>query len=233
MQLDSEPQRLSPLHTRHQSLNVNLHLVEGWLVPEVYTASVDETTAMQNRVGLGDISIQGKLTLKGVKADGIISATLGKSPVNQGIVIEAESKHLLVAKLTPDEFLILTPPGSEQGIANSLEAEIASQNSFVSVINQTSGLVGLLISGPESTGVMRKLCALDFNPTDFPDLHVAQSSFAKVRTTIIRHDRDDLPAFEFYADRSCGEYLWNTILDAGSEFGIQPVGWEAIRAANI
>jgi sarcosine oxidase subunit alpha len=230
MQLDSEPKRLSPLHTRHLSLNANLHLIEGWLVPEVYTSYLDETAAMQNRVGLVDISTQGKLTLKGVKADGIISAILGKSPISQGNAIWAESKHLLVARLTRDEFLILTPPGAEQGIANSLEAEIASQNSFVSVIDQTSGLVGLLISGPESIGLMRKLCALDFNPTDFPDLHVAQSSFAKVRTTTIRHDQNSLPTFELYADCSYGEYLWDTILDAGMEFGIQPVGWEAIRA---
>jgi len=75
---------------------------------------------------------------------------------------------------------------------------------------------------------MRKLCSLPFRTKIFPDLHVAQRSFAKTRTTIIRYDRGDSLAFELYADRSYGGYLWEAILDAGTEFGIQPVGWGAL-----
>jgi heterotetrameric sarcosine oxidase gamma subunit len=139
---------------------------------------------------------------------------------------------MVVAKLTSDEFLILVFPGEEMELAVSLEAEIVSQDNFVSLIDQTSGLVGLLISGPKSAGVMSKLCALDFNPTDFPNLHVAQSSFAKVRATIIRRDLGNLPTFELFADRSYAGYLWDTILDAGQEFDIQPAGWEAFKGIN-
>ena len=120
----------------------------------------------------------------------------------RGDVIEVRSSKLLVTKLAPDEFLILTPPGSENDLEASLEAEIISQDAFVSVIDQTSGLVGLLIAGPMSVGVMQKLCALSFTPSEFPNLHVAQSGFAKVRTTIVRHDQGNLPIFELYADCS-------------------------------
>ena len=228
MQLDSELIRLSPLHNRHQSMKASLNLWNGWLVPEVYTSAAEESVALRDCVGLGDISNRGKLTLKGAKADGIITAILGTTPTKHGDVIEVKTSQISVAKLTPDEFLILTPQSEKKDLAVSLESEITSYNAFVSVIDQTSGLVGLLISGPKSTRVTSKLCALDFSPTEFPNLHVAQSSFAKVRATIIRHDRGDSETFELYADRSYADYLWDTILDAGNEFDIQPVGWKAV-----
>lgn len=233
MTLDSQPKRLSPVHDRLQDLDAKFTLQASWQIPEVYTTPAEETAALRDDIGLADISARGKLMIKGSVADSLIAAHFGESPTKQGDVIEVKSSQLLVAKLTTDEFLILTPPGVEQEIATSLESDIASQNTFVSVIDQTSGLVGLLIAGPKSTETMRKLCALDFNPIDFSNLHVAQSSFAKVRATIIRHDQGNLPIFELYADRSNGGYLWDTILDAGKELGIRPVGWETIRGVNI
>ena len=232
MQLNPKPKRLSPLHSQHQTLEARFDLRGGWLVPEEYVTSAEENAALQGSVGLVDISARGKLMLKGTEAGTIVFAFLGEAPTKPGDVIYIKSNHIVVAELTPDEFLILTPPGTEEEIANTLKAESASQDSFVSIIDQTSGLVGLSISGPRSTSVMKKLCAISFNSKDFPDLCVAQSSFANVRTTIIRYDRDVTPTFELFADRSYGDYLWDTIQDAGMEFGIQPVGWEAMGRSS-
>jgi heterotetrameric sarcosine oxidase gamma subunit len=229
MQVDTQPKRFSPLHEQHHTLGARLEIRGGWLVPEVYISTENEYKALQESAGLTDISSWGKLTLKGVHAGAVISASLGNTPTEVGVAIEIEPKRVLAAQLTADEFLILTPPGAEREIGVRMKAEISSQNSFVSLINQTSGLVGFSTSGPESTAVMRKLCAISFNAKDFLDMHLAQSSFAKVRATILRHDRDAVPTFELFADRSYGAYLWEAILDAGREFGIQPVGWEAME----
>ena len=229
MQIDTQPKRLSPLHNQHQTLDARFELQGGWLVPEVYTNTEGEAKALQESVALADISSLGKIILKGVHAGAIISASLGESPSKAGAIIEIEPKHVLVVQLTPDEILMLTPPGAEKELISSLEAEIASQDTFASVVDQTSGLVGLSISGPKSIEVMQKLCAIPFNARDFPDLHVAQSSFAKVRATLIRHDRSASPSFELFADRSYGTYLWDATLDAGREFGIQPAGWETLE----
>ena len=229
MQVDPQPKRLSPLYDRHQTLGARFDLRGGWLIPDVYTNTEDEGRVLQKSIGLADISSLGKITLKGSHAGAIISASLGESPTKVGVVIDIKPKQILVAQQTPDEFLILTPPDAEKEITTALEVEITSQDTFVSLTDQTSGLVGFSIVGLENIEVMRKLCALPLNSKDFSDLHVAQSSFAKVRATILRHDRGALPAFELFADRSYGEYLWDTILDAGSEFGIQPVGWKAME----
>ena len=229
-QFDPKPNRLSPLHNRHQTLDASFDLRRDWLVPAVYTSSVEETVVLQEGVGLVDISARGKLLLKGANFHTAIAARLGEPSPQPGDVIVVKSKQLLAAGLTPDEFLILTPPGAEKELATLLEAEIAAETIFASVIDLTSGLVGLSLSGPKSTAVMRKLCAIPFFSREFPNLHVAQSSFAQVRGTIIRQDRGVFPSFEIFADCSYSAYLWETVLDAGREFGMQPVGWEAMGA---
>lgn len=229
MQLDYKPKRLSPLHNQHQSLNAHFNLQGAWLIPEVYTTAEDEAKVLQESVGLTDISVWGKLNLKGAQASRVVSAHFGNTPTEPGDVIEIESNHTLVAELTFDEFFVLTPPDAETKMTASLESEIASQEIFASIVDQTAGLAGLSIVGQKSTELMRKLCAIPFNTVKFPNLHVAQSSFAKVWATIIRHDQGNSPAFQLFADRSYGEYLWDAILDAGREFGIQPVGWEALE----
>ena len=122
MPIETEAKRLSPIQERHQALNGQFVRQAGWLVTEVYTTPEEEIAVLRECVGLGDISARGKLTLKGAKADGIITARFGTIPTNRGDVIVVKSSHLLVARLTADEFWIFTPPGEEKETALSLEA---------------------------------------------------------------------------------------------------------------
>jgi len=228
MQQNTKPQRLSPIHSYHENLDARFDLQAGWLIPEGYTLPDEESATLAEKVGLADISARGKITIKGNLAASVMATRWTDIPTNPGDASVAKSDDILIAKLTPDEFLILTSPGNEHEISDSLEKEIADPNGFVTVLDRTSGLVGLYLQGPRCIPLLSKLCPLPLGPEKFPDLHVAQTSFAKTRTTIIRHDRNGSLAFELYADRSYGGYLWEAILDAGTEFGIQPVGWSAL-----
>lgn len=228
MQPDTKPQRLSPIHTYHEGMDARFNFQAGWLIPEVYTTPEEESAALDERVGLADISAHGKITVMGDLSPTVIAARWSDIPTDPGDVSAVRSSNIQIAKLTPDEFLILTTPGDEKGITDSLEKEVAGQDGFVTVLDRTSGVVGFLLQGPKCLQLLSKLCPLPFAPEAFPDLHAAQSSFAKTRTTIIRYDRGDSLAFELYADRSYGGYLWEAILDAGAEFDIQPVGWGAL-----
>jgi heterotetrameric sarcosine oxidase gamma subunit len=133
-----------------------------------------------------------------------------------------------LARLTPDEFFIITPPGIEGRFARQLERECAVRGLFVTLIDQTSGIAALVVIGPNSYNVLGKLCGLPLHPDDFPDRRVAQTSLARVHTTIIRNDIVGLSAFQLYFERPYGEYVWSCILDAGRESEIIPFGWGAL-----
>ena len=58
------------------------------------------------------------------------------------------------------------------------------------------------------------------------------SSVAKTRQIVIRQDVGDLPAFALIGASSLAAYLWETILVAGRDVGLQAVGQAALKRLN-
>ena len=54
------------------------------------------------------------------------------------------------------------------------------------------------------------------------------ASVGGVRSLFIRSER----GLQLHFQREFGEYLWESLMDAGKEFGIRAVGVEAITAAR-
>jgi sarcosine oxidase subunit alpha len=234
---DRRPVRLSPLHVRHQRLGAKLADQAGWPVPEAYTSPENEAAAVRERVGVADVSAAGKLIVKGDAAAKLLANVFGRVPEIPGrmspVHPQDEAGQAYLARLSADEFLLLTSPGAEHAATRRLESRFANGEwriAIPAVIDQTSGLAGLVVAGPASRDLLSKLCGLSFDPTDFPNYQVAQSSLAKVHAIIVRNDLGNVPAFELYFDRSYGEYIWDSVMDAGGEFGIVPFGWHAGRS---
>ena len=100
---------------------------------------------------------------------------------------------------------------------------------LLTVTDRTHGQAMMLLVGPASREVLSRLCSLDLHPSHFPNLSTQTSSVAKTRQIIIRQDVGDLPAFALIGASSLAAYLWETILVAGWDVGLQSVG----RAAFI
>ena len=68
-----------------------------------------------------------------------------------------------------------------------------------------------------------------FPPFDVPPNETAkQSSLAKTTQLIIRRDIGELPAFSIIGAQSLGPYVWDTMIEAGREFGLVPIGRAAL-----
>ena len=138
MQSKTKPQRISPIHSYHESMDARFAPRAGWLVPEIYTTPETESTTLNERVGLADISARGKITVIGDLAPSVMAVRWADIPTDPGEVSWVGLNDTLIAKLTSDELLILTAPGNEHENSDSLEKEIANQNSFVTVLDRTS-----------------------------------------------------------------------------------------------
>jgi aminomethyltransferase len=227
--------RRSPLHGVHQELGAQFVSGAGWYVPQAYTSSEDEVTAVQKRAGLADLSSLGKVSVRGDAARELLAAFYAFEATASGHALQLCLKDDIdrslsgsyLAGLTADEFLVITPPGNDEEATCYLDQRVRAGGLFVSVVNQTAGLAGLLVAGPECREVLSKLCELPFGPRDFPNRRVAPTSLARVRVIVVRNDLTSLPAFELYFERPYAEYLWTSVLDAGREFGLLPFGWGA------
>jgi sarcosine oxidase, subunit gamma len=218
--MDYHPIKLSPISAQGKSMVERA----GWQIAEVYTAAETEAAAVRRSVGLADLSAWGKIQIQGADARAGLQKIYPGAPAKTGEVIAVDDG--LLACLSRDDWYLTLPPGEEAGALERIQGALAG---FAHAVDVTHGYAALLLAGPKSQDVLPKLCGLDFRPRVFPNRTVKQSSVARLRTIIIRDDLPGgVPAFHLHAGRSEADYLWETILDAASEFDGQPFGSAAL-----
>jgi heterotetrameric sarcosine oxidase gamma subunit len=114
-------------------------------------------------------------------------------------------------------------------VALSLTNQAADHPDLITVTDVTHGNAELWLIGPNSAELLSRLCGLDFHDSQFPNGTAKQSSLAKTTQLIIRRDLGDVPTYALIGGRSLAAYLWQTILEAGQDWGIQPTGLAALR----
>jgi glycine cleavage system aminomethyltransferase T len=93
----------------------------------------------------------------------------------------------------------------------------------------TSVFAALLLAGPRSRQVLRKLTSLNVSDAALPEGGCGQASLAHVHAAMLRRDLAGVPGFLLLVSREYGESVWEAVLHAGHEFGLQPFGLEALR----
>jgi sarcosine oxidase, subunit alpha len=103
----------------------------------------------------------------------------------------------------------------------------------VYITDVTSVYAQLLLAGPKSREVLRKLSSLNVSESALPDLRCGQSEVAHVRAIVLRQDLGPIPAFHLLVSREYGESVWEAILHAGQEFDLAPFGFEALKLLSV
>ena len=65
------------------------------------------------------------------------------------------------------------------------------------------------------------MCGIDLSDEVTPDGAALRTAVANLVTDVIRVDRDGVPSYLLHCERSSGQYLFDALLDAGREFGIE------------
>lgn len=219
------PVALSAMQPRHLSLGATLVETNKWLLPARYSTVEEETELLRASAGVSDISSNGKLALQG-ETDSQILQALGQSgPGAIGTVskIAHESGEVVIARLAADDALLLTA-----GRSSTLAGLVEEGETCSHTVDLTSVLAGLAIVGPQAHSVLAGLTEIDTSDMAFQDLSCAQGMVAEVRATLLRVDRGSVPGYELYFGRDYGEYMWDSVLEAGEPAGLTPVGTEAL-----
>jgi glycine cleavage system aminomethyltransferase T len=198
------PTRLTPLHQTHLSMGAVMGDVDGWQLPLSYDDPDRETTAIQESVGICDITGSQIQRVKSRQPENV-------PPV--GTVVE--NGGLTMARLTDDETLII---GS---------AELSSD---LRVIDITSGYARFKIAGPESGKLLSAMTDIDLRDRSMPNLTCAQAGFAGVHGTLLRIDIGSTPAYELLVSREFADYAWHTAIESLPAGTVVPIGFEVLNA---
>lgn len=115
----------------------------------------------------------------------------------------------------PDEVTLIGPLAMAQSMMDS-----APTTGHTTVIDWTHRSAMFRLTGADASRALNKLCGLDFGDHMIPDGAAVSGSVAGVGCDLVREDSDGVPSYWIACDRSFGQYLFDTLLDAGGEFGI-------------
>ena len=159
----------------------------------------------------------GYLNLRARNNDtGLLAATLKvlgcEPPTAANTVIE--SGDYRIYWLGPDEWLVVTPAAQQDQVKKEFLA--ALDGVFCSVVDNSSGLTMLHITGDNAVALLATDCPFDLHPREFKPGQCAQTRLAKAGMTI--SPLADSAGFEVIIRRSFADYLLLWLQDAAIAF---------------
>jgi len=207
-----QPIRYTAMYRKHLALSAKMADYYGWEAAEQFTSPDDEARRVREGVGLSDVSWLGKLDVKGKDAK-----TKSQIP-NSGFVWRLAQGH----------WLVTCEPQDLDGAWEDLE-RLSATTDCLHATDVTSVYAALLLAGPRSRDILHKLTEIDVSDAAMPNLSCSQTGLAHVHAIVLRQDMGDVLGYLLLVGREYGEYVWDTLMQAGQEEGIVPFGLTAQR----
>jgi len=213
-------------------------LARSPIAPAPPVAVVDGWEVSARRAGgplrLVDCTPLAKVLVR-ARTGGVVAALLG---VGHGRAAR-DGHGTLVVGSGPTEWLLLAPPGDAEAVAARVQAAADGDDDLVSVVSLvTHGRALMRLTGAAAPRLLAKVCAIDLGDRPAtagrgeatPDGTAFRSSVARLATDVIRDDLDGERSYLLHCERSSGQYLWDCLLDAGAELGVEPDGFTAANS---
>jgi aminomethyltransferase len=225
--------KITALNQIHKNLGAKMVPFAGYEMPVQYSGVNQEHMVVREKVGVFDVSHMGQFFAKGNRVGELLQyittndtdkVELGQAQYNcmtnekAGIVDD-----LIVYKISNDEWMLVVNAANIEKDWNWIN----SQNKWgVQLENRSDEISLLAIQGPEAVEAMQSLT--EINLAEIPFYHFKTGKFAGVENVIISATGyTGSGGFEIYFDNKDAETIWNKVMEAGKDFGIEPCGLAA------
>lgn len=225
----------TPLYPEYERFGARTVDFGGWDMPVQFAGIKDEHEATRTAAGLFDVSHMGEIIVKGPKAEDFLQKVstndVSKLGINRAHYTFSCYENggtvddYLIYKLDENEFLLVVNAGNidkdyEWFVKNNDYSE-----DEVQIINDSDNWALLALQGPKAETILQKLTATDLSEIKF----FAFQEDVKIEgvehpALVSRTGYTGEDGFEIYLNAESGRDLWNKILEAGEDQGIQPVG---------
>jgi aminomethyltransferase len=220
-------------NSRHHQLGARMVEFAGYEMPVEYTGVNTEHLAVRKSAGLFDVSHMGEIWVQGSKArqllDFILSndagpLTSGRAqysclPNGKGGIVD----DLIVHKFNDEKYLLVVNAANTQKDWEWIK----QQNVFGADLNNASEQFSqLALQGPEAATILQKLTSADVSLIrNFGFIRAEVSGLKDVIIAATGYTGSG--GFELYTDHTEPVKLWDSIMEAGNEFGLRPIGLAA------
>ncbi|MFI8850053.1 sarcosine oxidase subunit gamma [Streptomyces sp. NPDC053499] len=154
-----------------------------------------------------------RLDPKGPAADAVGLALGVTLPLEPNTVVHGGG--FTAVWLGPDEWLVVGPPGSQEGLQEKMRTAIGSEHA--SVVDVSAQRTTLLVAGRHARDLLAHGCSLDLHPRSLGAGRCAQTTLARAQVVLVPRDAYK-PGFWVLVRSSFASYLADWLLDAAAEY---------------
>ncbi len=237
------PMKRSPLDRVHRGLGATMVESGPWVRPHNYGSPADECAAVRERVGIIDVSTLGKMEVLGSDGPRLLDrlythrfSDLAVGRIRYGLMTSDNGVILddgTVARLADDRYFVTTTSGNADVIEEWFNWWNAGAANNAHVVNVTAAFGAVNVAGPKARETLAKLTGIDLSRRGFRYMRSVEGEVAGVPCLLLRIGFVGEAGWEVHFPAEYAEYMWDAIMDAGSEFGISPFGLEAQRILRL
>lgn len=215
----------------HESLGAKMVPFAGYNMPVQYKGLIEEHHCVRKALGVFDVSHMGEFWVKGPKALDLIQKITSNDasklfdgkvqysclPNQEGGIVD----DLLVYRFGEEEYFLVVNASNIDKDWNWIQQFNQEIGAEMSNVSDDYSL--LAIQGPLALKAMQKLT--DMNVVDMEYYTVQRGTFAGKNNVIFATTGyTGAGGCEIYFKNEDAHDIWNAVMDAGAEFGIQPIG---------
>ncbi|MGH0170734.1 UNVERIFIED_CONTAM: hypothetical protein FKN15_060935 [Acipenser sinensis] len=200
-----------------------------------------ECKLVMEKVGVMDLTPFGKFIVRGKDSTKLLERLFANVIPKVGVT---NISHMLtprgrvyaevtVTQLSPGEFMLVTGSGSELHDLRWIEQEAVEGRYSVEITNVTDDMGVLGVAGPNARKVLQKLADEDLSDSAFRFLHCRSVTLADIPVTAIRISYTGELGWEMYHKRQHTASLYQAIMEAGQEEGIDSFGAYAMNSLRM
>lgn len=221
----------TPLATAHKKLGARMVDFAGWFMPVQYKSIVAEHTAVRTKVGIFDVSHMGEFLVQGAGAADFVQRMVANdlakltSP-NMALYTQLCNDNggtvddLIVYRLETGFMLVVNASNIEKDW-NWLSLH-ATSSADVKMTDLSDHMSLLALQGPDAIALMASLAGDDVR--NIPSFCYGEGTIGGVKASWGRTGYTGEDGFEIFIDADKVEAVWNTLLEKGQEYGIEPCG---------
>jgi len=223
----------------HKKLGAKMVEFAGFEMPIEFSGIKDEHLTVRNAVGVFDVSHMGEFWVKGPNALELIKKITSNDPT---VLTSGQAQYscfpngrggivddLLVYCYEPEKYMLVVNAANIEKDWNW----VLSQNHAGAVLENASEKISqLAVQGPLAMATLQKLTQV--NLSEIKPYTFVIGEIAGINNVIISATGyTGAGGFELYFENEVAEKIWETIFNAGEEFGIKPIGLGARDTLRI
>ena len=219
----------TPLYNDHVQLGARIVEFAGWEMPIQYSNLKEEHTTVRNNVGLFDVSHMGEFRVKGPKA---LETLQWLTSNNVAILEEDQAQYSLLPNKDGglvDDIIVYCLKKNEDYLVcvNAANVEkdwkhFQENNKGAELTNESSYWGQIAVQGPKAFALLDSVLKISSgNMKSFTLKKLNWNGYSVIfATTGYTGEKGG----EIFIEAKGASELWKTLLQAGQEFGVKPIG---------